>query len=517
MSRAQTPAPVTQQLYWLFFQNRAAASAHDVSAATRQNRALLGLPQVQETDQPLAPELKAALHTKATELGIKLRYSSKWLNAVSVEATPTQLEALRQTVPYTAVEPFRRYFYQASTKGSLTDTTYSDALTQMRAATLLRASLTAKGVKMGLIDGGFRDADLHTEISYLFKNGQVKGMRDFVDPAHTAKFTKGKRDSLDAHGTTVLKMVAGRDKEANHWQGGATGAEFWLARTDNAMKEYRAEEDQWLAAVEWMDSAGVRIINSSLGYGKGFDLPAESYKPSQMDGRSTVIARAASIATRKKGIIVIVSAGNEGEDETWKYISSPADVKEVIAVGATWNDAGQKAGYSGIGPGYLSYTKPDVAAHSLTGTSFSAPAIAGLAACLLEANPKLGPAEMQSLLTRSGTLAHAPNNYLGYGVPLMDIALEAARLPEGWKKGPQVPVIRLKAKLGDVLTFGKELPGLSAPAAVFVKKDQRMVIGQYKVAKPQEGSAILKLDPSWKDAAYVTVMTLSGMAEIQIK
>ena len=54
-----------------------------------------------------------------------------------------------------------------------------------------------------------------------------------------------------------------------------------------------------------------------------------------MDGKTTFISRGAEIGV-SRGMIIVSSAGNDGvvdENNTWKYISSPADAVSVFTVG----------------------------------------------------------------------------------------------------------------------------------------------------------------------------------------
>ena len=67
--------------------------------------------------------------------------------------------------------------------------------------------------------------------------------------------------------------------------GPAYGASFVLARTEIVAQEIQAEEDYWVAASEWMESLGVDIISSSLGY-------IDWYDTTQLDGQTAVITRA---------------------------------------------------------------------------------------------------------------------------------------------------------------------------------------------------------------------------------
>jgi subtilisin family serine protease len=263
----------------------------------------------------------------------------------------------------------------------------------------------------------------------------------------------------------------------------ATNAKFYLARTDYSLREYRGEEDNWIAAMEWMDSLGVRLINTSLGYAKGFSDPRENYVPSQMDGKTSAITRAAQIASDKKGIMLIVSAGNEGDDKSWGIVSAPADAKGVLSVGATNGKLWNRIGYSSTGPEFLSYVKPNVSCFSLYGTSLSAPVITGFAACILQANPKLSNKELIDLIEKSAHLYPYGNNFVGYGVPLASRALALA-------KAPYLPsnsrLVTVKGKNCEIDVVSQD-----SLVAVYRKKNNKDVLSQ-QVAKVQNGKVSLK-------------------------
>jgi len=110
--------------------------------------------------------------------------------------------------------------------------------------------------------------------------------------------------------------------------------------------------------------------------------------------------------------------GNEG-DEPWRYSNFPADVREVISVGAIESDSTTRAGYSSIGYGGVDFIKPDVCAYAQPprrGTSYTAPVIAGLCASLLEYK-RMSRNELINLLHTSGLNSSAPNYEIGYGIP----------------------------------------------------------------------------------------------------
>ena len=85
------------------------------------------------------------------------------------------------------------------------------------------------------------------------------------------------------------------------------------------------------AALEWADSLGCDIVNSSLGYTQ-FDDSTQRRTAADLTGQVSRASQAASIAA-SKGIIVCNSAGNAGRGP-WFFIGCPADAKDIIAVGA---------------------------------------------------------------------------------------------------------------------------------------------------------------------------------------
>lgn len=484
---AQTP-------YWVFFNERDSAAFHEahVSPQTLENRSIMGLPAHQWSDVPPAQ----AYIKKLAKLG-KVRVVSRWLNAVSVDLTPEALQEVENWPEVAGIQPLKSRFFptQHTEKDSLKT---HRALQQMRYEALHEKGLDGSGVTVGVIDAGFLYADSGEQLKYLFENDStgVFAVRDFVNPSKTDYF--GERETFhDTHGTTVLTRLAGKSDKAQ--DGLATGARFALARTDHGKNESRHEEDLWVAAMEWMDSLGVRLINTSLGYSTGHDDKNEDYKPAEMDGKTSIIARAARQAVCEKGIALVVSAGNEGDLKNWRIVSTPGDVPEVISVGAT-NRRGLKAGYSSLGPHFLEVVKPDVACFANFGTSFSAPSVTGLCACLLQAKPELKPLELQKLLHEGSTLYPFANNYLGYGVPQADRLLKKlAHEKVQFHK-------TVKAKKGKF-----EIPNIGEAETdddilIFHKSDERTVQAQENLRVGSKDS----LKPLNKKTKFTTVYLPDG-------
>jgi subtilisin family serine protease len=485
--------------YWIYLKNKDLAANPAVSALTLENRQKLGLTLSDETDLPVKKEYETALKGQL----VNIINRSKWLNAVSANLTSEQAMKVRELDFVADVVMIDPGFYIARTQPT-EKAQMAPVMSQVQANAFLKENITAKDVTIGVIDAGFYGADSSLSLSQVFSNKRILGVRDYVKPGRPGDLLFSTAESFsDMHGTEVLAAIAGIDYQDQVQYGMATNAKFYLARTDYSMREYRGEEDNWIAAMEWMDSLGVRLINTSLGYAKGFSDPKENYQPSQMDGKTSAISKAAQIASDKKGIMIIVSAGNEGDDKSWGIVSAPADAKGVLSVGATNGKLWNRIGYSSVGPEFLSYVKPNVSCFSLYGTSLSAPVITGFAACLLQANPHLSNKELISLIEKSSHLYPYGNNYIGYGVPQASRALalvKAPYLPNNSK------LVTVKGRTCEV-----DVTSQDSMVAVYRKKNEKDVIAQ-QVAKVQNGKVSLKRQNNEK---FTTIDLRDYVVEVQ--
>ncbi len=280
---------------------------------------------------------------------------------------------------------------------------------------LHEAGFHGEGKLIAVVDGGFMNAD---KIGYLNKV-DIQGIRNCVYP-----YTSNIYDELD-HGTMVLSTMAANSDSL--FVGTAPGASFLLVRSEYGPLENLVEEDFWAQAVEYADSMGADIVNSSLSYTQ-FDDKAASHKYSEQDGITALVSRTASMMAGK-GMILVNSAGNEGA-LSWKRIGFPSDARNVLTVGAVGNDS-INTPFSSIGPSYDGRVKPDVMAvgsratiisgegviTTANGTSFSSPITCGMVACLWQALPSKSASEIMELVRQSADRASYPENIFGYGIP----------------------------------------------------------------------------------------------------
>jgi len=278
---------------------------------------------------------------------------------------------------------------------------------------------TGKGVTIAVFDAGFPGTNTASPFAHLFTKNQIVGQRDFVRPWNSGVFMDNQ------HGTNVLSLIAAN--EPGKLVSGAYDSDYILVITEEVATEYRVEEFNWVRGAEYADSLGVDIINSSVGYWD-FDDPSMDYTVKDLDGKTAVITKGASIAAQK-GILIVNSVGNYGGRGASSLVA-PADAKGILSVGSVNTDLA-RSGFSSQGPTADGRLKPELvtfggspvlvrfngAVGASSGTSFSAPQITALAAGLWQAKPEWKKDELIDNLLRSGTQYKKPDNLLGYGIP----------------------------------------------------------------------------------------------------
>lgn len=269
-------------------------------------------------------------------------------------------------------------------------------------------------MQIAVIDAGFRNVDRIAAFDSL----RLLGTHNVVFPNNSVFIG-------DDHGTKVLSCLAANIPGV--MIGTAPDASYLLIKSEDGDSEYPIEEDYWTAAVEYADSVGVDVISSSLGY-FSFDAKELSYDRQALDGKTSLISRAAHTAA-EKGILIFSSAGNEGNSE-WGKITFPADASGIFTVGAIDMDE-KKSLFSSIGYTADGRVKPDAVAlgsgccvigpegniQYVNGTSFATPILAGLGVCLWQALPRLDNWEIIALLQRTSDRWKKPDVSFGYGIP----------------------------------------------------------------------------------------------------
>jgi hypothetical protein len=394
-----------------------------------ERRQRLGI-EIDEMDLPVSPKYIKELKKN----GATIYTVSKWFNAATIyledESKLADIEKLPFVRTIEATGRYRKPRPIRKQKNRDYKTTYPridnyyghgyNQIAMMNGQSLHQIGFRGDGMLVAVLDGGFVNFDISPFFDSVRAANKVLISRDFVDNDDWVY-------EASNHGFNVASTIVGN--LPGLLIGTSPDATIVCIRTEEVGSELRIEEDNWIAGAEYADSLGVDVINSSLGY-TSFDNREMTYSYQDMDGNTARISIGADIAA-KKGILVVNSAGNEG-DGVWRYVGAPADADSVMAVGAVDRNR-KKANFSSFGPTRDGRIKPSVSARgyqtvvatptyrvdSVNGTSFSSPVMAGMVTSLWQAFPNKTNMEIKNAVEQSGDLATNPNNYLGYGIPDM--------------------------------------------------------------------------------------------------
>lgn len=385
---------------------------------------------VDSLDLPIIPRYIDSLYA------FKVEAKSKWFNSVVV-STNDSLKV--QTLSSHSFIASITYIGKkgGSNKKLSNDWDYgpSELQTNLVNGKFLHAlEFTGKGVLVGVIDVGFKNVNAISGFDSLYINNQIKGTYDFVE---------NETDVYDdpSHGTSVLSVLAGFQDGV--LIGSAPHADLLLLTSEDDSQENLIEEFHHIEAVEYADSCGVDIINTSLGYNT-FDTQQFSHTKFELTGDSAWITKGTNVAV-KKGILMVTSSGNEGNG-LWRTLTFPADAELGLTVGAV-NASGKIGGFSSVGfPSIQDFVKPNVVAQgsqsylvlssggytTSNGTSFSSPQISGWSACLMQAFPTKKSIEIKKAIEYSSSQYQTPDSLLGYGIPNFEYAYNYLKF-DGYK------------------------------------------------------------------------------------
>ncbi|HBX52289.1 MAG: hypothetical protein A2275_11405 [Bacteroidetes bacterium RIFOXYA12_FULL_35_11] len=402
--------------YWIFFSDKKSSTFDPFSyfdSKAIERRVVNNIPLYDSTDFPISEKYFQIISANSDSILVV----SRWFNAVAVLANSNQIDSIENFSFVKQITKIRDKGFVSSY--GISDNEKKEPVSDLQIKQLAvmgskefeKSNLTGKNVRIAIFDAGFPGVDKMEAFEHIRDNNRIIKTYDFVKKKENVY-------KYNSHGTMVLSCIAGVLKEKK--TGLAIDAEFLLARTEQATEPF-SEEENWLAAVEWADKNGAQIINSSLGYTE------DRYFNEDMNGQTSLVSRAATIAARK-GILVVNAMGNDGSD-SWKILGAPADADSILSVGGIDPATGLHINFSSYGPTKDKRLKPNVSAfgdvivvdnqgqRNAQGTSFASPLVAGFAACAFQSNPSMKAMDLLKEIEKSGHLYPYFDYAHGYGIP----------------------------------------------------------------------------------------------------
>jgi len=307
---------------------------------------------------------------------------------------------------------------------------------------------TGEGVIVGVVDDGVEYT--HPDLA---GNYDTSLDRDAVENDNNA----APSSADDNHGTAVAGVIGAVSDDYNvvgvAYDSTIVGLRIGFTDTDGP--------DQPASHFNYAVTAGIDILNNSWGYG-GYFNGSDDFSEPFFSSLESSIENAVENGRDGLGTIIFFSSGNSGDQGQDANYHNVLNSRHTITVGAI-NGSGNIAYFSTPGapvfvslPGQSVQTTDRVGADgyssqdyvSVSGTSFSSPIGAGIAALLLEANPDLGWRDVQEIFALSAIqidpsdtswILNGATNWNGggmhtsrwYGFGLTD-TLAAVRLAETW-------------------------------------------------------------------------------------
>jgi len=317
-------------------------------------------------------------------LGAKIKYKYGIIDAVALSISSDLIEQISQLSFIKSVE------YDAETRIVL-----AQSALQIKANRVwLEHGIEGKNIRIAVLDTGIDNNHQDLQNVILEKD-----------------FTGEGTDDEHGHGTHVASIIAGSGKSsAGLYKGIASKASLMDIKVLNKQGSGRLSDT--IAGIEYAVMNNADVISMSLGA----IIPCNG-----LDATSL-----ASDVAVKKGIVVVVAAGNSGPLPG--TIGSPGCAREVITVGAV-DHLDKIAVFSSRGPTLDGRVKPDIVAPGvlitaaksgggytiMSGTSMSTPMVSGVVALILSKNPGLSPEQIKNVLKETAKDLGEDKNIQGAG------------------------------------------------------------------------------------------------------
>ncbi len=452
-----------QEKVWVYFTDKgirteeakmeALKKAKDcLSERALRRRLMIRSPEnvVDSTDIPL----HEAYIKEIEAMGGRLCEMSKWLNAATF-IIPLKKDTEIEELPFVKkIAPVMRFRERLVERKKGVD--YGGSESQIKLLGLDKVhekGYIGEGILIGILDTGYKK-DLHPALRDI----NIVAEYDFISDDSIARYDEN--DTIDIrnthqinHGSYMLSLMG--TKLTGQVVGAAFGADFAIAKTELVKRSLTdetdiiAEEGWWIAGVEFLESVGVDIISSSLGYRNWYD--STNYRYEDMDGNTTPMSIVTGMCIGKNMLIVNAMGNVSNSTRPDTCIKAPADADSIIACGGVDENGNwywQENWGSAIGPPYdqigldeRTRWKPDVCGPwigyvanpwwrpggeenrpylAMGGTSCATAMVTGATACILSGHRKDGEGwsarKLRDVVLKTASQSENPNDTLGYGI-----------------------------------------------------------------------------------------------------
>jgi type VII secretion-associated serine protease mycosin len=288
---------------------------------------------------------------------------------------------------------------------------------------------TGQGVIVAVVDSG---SGPHPDLAENLLPG-----RSIIG---TVESQNGRDIDASGHGTHVAGIIAAVANNGIGGSGAAPNAKILPIQVLDQAGQGDARDVA--AGVRFAADNGARVINLSLGGAT----------------ESSSLTQAITYAN-DKGVLVVAAAGNGGAADKPKW---PASLDLTLAVTAvdqannatSFDQRGDYIDLSAPGANIVSTAKGDYV--TLSGTSMAAGFVAGAAALLFAAEPRVTNAQVRDILLRTATDIGEPGRDVTFGAGLINMVAALAELQRMY---PPIAAPQLAAvgHVGETLVANLEL------------------------------------------------------------
>ena len=253
--------------YFVVFKNKSSSRTFNpynyFDEKAIENKNLLGLPVYDWHDLPVNLNYVSKVAEFSDSLGYKLR----WFNGVTVYCSEKsiaqikQLPFVKKVIKWKGSSEILPQGIQINQEVAKNLPVFQWQLNTMGGELFQKRNILGKGVRISIVDVGFRGADENIQLNHVFANNKLIDSWDF-SKNKPLDFTKG-----PMHGTMVTSFIVG--KLDSNQIGHAPEAEVLFAKMKSILNSNKSIEEAWLKAVEWSHRKGARLVNSSVGYTEG--------------------------------------------------------------------------------------------------------------------------------------------------------------------------------------------------------------------------------------------------------